>query len=156
VRATRSTFTTPVACCRNRLAACKLAKVTFTHYEGIDPDTYALTVNIARRHMSSSSSPSIGNIRKTVEEIGPAVPLRVMPPKPELPDILFKKGTSAGCVLMLVGSCVSSRPLPAVDPVSYTHLDVYKRQLLTLTLGNLTPTDLAAVDQALKAVLGLP
>jgi mRNA interferase MazF len=31
-----------------------------------------------------------------------------------------------------------------------------ERRLLTLTLGNLTPTDLAAVDQALKAVLGLP
>jgi hypothetical protein len=42
---------------RNRLAACKLARVkpTFTTYEGDDPDIYALVVNIARRHMSKGS-----------------------------------------------------------------------------------------------------
>jgi hypothetical protein len=42
---------------RNRLAACKLARVkpTFTTYEGDDPSTYALVVNIARRHMSKGS-----------------------------------------------------------------------------------------------------
>ncbi|MCY0957727.1 ParB/RepB/Spo0J family partition protein [Streptomyces sp. H27-H5] len=39
---------------RNRYAACELASVepTFTTYEGDDPDGYALTVNIARRHLT--------------------------------------------------------------------------------------------------------
>lgn len=46
---------------RNRLAACKLAKVEplFTVYEGDDPDTYALTVNLARRHMSKGQQAMI-------------------------------------------------------------------------------------------------
>ncbi len=37
-----------------RYAACKLAKVDpeYVDYEGDDPDTYALTVNVARRQMS--------------------------------------------------------------------------------------------------------
>jgi len=41
---------------RNRLAACELAGVEpiFTTYHGDDPDGYALAVNIARRHMTSS------------------------------------------------------------------------------------------------------
>jgi hypothetical protein len=39
---------------RNRLAACKLAGVEpeFTTYNGDDPDGYALSVNIARRHLT--------------------------------------------------------------------------------------------------------
>lgn len=42
---------------RNRYAACKLAKVDpeYVDYEGDDPDTYALVVNIARRHMNKGS-----------------------------------------------------------------------------------------------------
>lgn len=42
---------------RNRLAACALAGVepAFTVYEGDDPDGYALTVNIARRHLSAGA-----------------------------------------------------------------------------------------------------
>lgn len=39
---------------RNRVAACDLAgvKPEFTTYEGDDPDGYALSVNIARRHLT--------------------------------------------------------------------------------------------------------
>lgn len=39
---------------RNRLAACKLAKVepTFTEVNGVDPVAYVLSANLARRHMS--------------------------------------------------------------------------------------------------------
>jgi len=42
---------------RNRLAACQIAgvKPRFTTYEGLDPVGYALTVNIARRHMSKGA-----------------------------------------------------------------------------------------------------
>lgn len=41
---------------RNRLAACEMAAVepTFITYEGDDPAGYALSVNIARRHMTAS------------------------------------------------------------------------------------------------------
>jgi hypothetical protein len=39
---------------RNRLAACELASVepAFETYDGTDPDTNGLSVNIARRHLS--------------------------------------------------------------------------------------------------------
>lgn len=45
------------ACWGWQARACKLAKVTpeFTRYEGDDPDTYALVVSIARRHMSKGA-----------------------------------------------------------------------------------------------------
>ena len=62
---------------RNRLAACKLAKVepVFEVYDG-DEDAYALTVNVARRHLTkgqrtmiAAQSKSIFNIQSRAAEI---------------------------------------------------------------------------------------
>lgn len=46
---------------RNRLAACRIAAVepTFTTYDGDDPDGYALSVNIARRHLTKGQQAMI-------------------------------------------------------------------------------------------------
>ena len=46
---------------RNRLAACELAGVEpeFTTYEGNDPDGYALSVNITRRHLTKGQQAMI-------------------------------------------------------------------------------------------------
>jgi ParB/RepB/Spo0J family partition protein len=46
---------------RNRVAACELAGVEpeFTTYEGDDPDGYALSVNIARRHLTKGQQAMI-------------------------------------------------------------------------------------------------
>lgn len=47
---------------RNRVAACELAGVEpeFTTYDGDDPDGYALSVNIARRHLTKGQQAMVG------------------------------------------------------------------------------------------------
>lgn len=46
---------------RNRFAACELASVdpVFVTYDGKDPDGYALTVNLSRRHLSKGQAAMI-------------------------------------------------------------------------------------------------
>ena len=55
---------------RNRLAACKLAKVepVFEVYEG-DEDAYALTVNVARRHLTKGQRTMIAAQSKSIFKI---------------------------------------------------------------------------------------
>lgn len=55
---------------RNRFQACKLAGVepTFMTYEGDDPDGYAMTVNVTRRHMSKGQLAIV--VAKSLPETG--------------------------------------------------------------------------------------
>ena len=47
--------------------------------------------------------------------------------------IVYAAAALAVCILLLLIGYILVRGIPALNPVSYTHLDVYKRQGLSCT-----------------------